>query len=277
MKTVIEKRERESTRELEAFRHLIQDVYPSGFVSIVSDTFDLWTVLGEYLPALKDEILARDGRVVIRPDSGDPVDIICGLDPHFSDHQGPFPTDGRKVYEGYFPAMGVIETLWHIFGGTINEKGYKVLDPHIGAIYGDSITMDRAEQILDRLEQKGFASGNIVFGIGSFTYQYQTRDTFNFALKSTWAQINGEERFLFKNPKTDDGMKTSLKGRVVVYQQFNNSPRGEIRVEDGHTQEEVRIFNGINLLQPIFKNGEVYNKQSLKTIRETLLSNLEES
>ena len=73
---------------------------------------------------------------------------------------------------------GVIELLWDVFGGTVNEQGFKVLDPHIGAIYGDSITLDRCEEICARLAAKGFASTNVVFGIGSYTYQFNTRDTF---------------------------------------------------------------------------------------------------
>ena len=112
---------------------------------------------------------------------------------------------------------GVIELLWDVFGGTINEQGYKVLDPHIGAIYGDSITIDRADEICSRLEAKGFASTNVVLGIGSFTYQYNTRDTFGFAMKATYVEVDGEGREIFKDPITDDGMKKSAKGLMQVY------------------------------------------------------------
>ncbi|MFJ8247055.1 hypothetical protein [Peribacillus asahii] len=87
--------------------------------------------------------------------------------------------------------------------------GYKLLDPHIGAIYGDSITLERAEEICSRLEKQGFASTNVVLGVGSFSYQYNTRNTFGFTMKATSAEINGEERLLFKDPKTDDGTKRS--------------------------------------------------------------------
>ncbi|MEO7048626.1 MAG: nicotinate phosphoribosyltransferase, partial [Ferruginibacter sp.] len=128
--------------EIGTFKRLIDEVYPKGIVSIVSDTWDLWKVLTEYLPKLKSEITAREGKVVIRPDSGDPVDIICGN------------AEGKTEAE----RKGVIELLWDTFGGTTNEKGYKELMPKIGAIYGDSITISRATEICERLREKGFAS-----------------------------------------------------------------------------------------------------------------------
>jgi nicotinamide phosphoribosyltransferase len=147
--------------------------FPDGILSIVSDTFDLWELITKYLPENKAAIMAREGKLVIRPDSGDPVDIICGIN-----------TKPNAQPENYniseSQEKGVIELLWDIFGGTINEQGYKVLDPHIGAIYGDSITLDRQIQIYERLAAKGFASTNIVLGVGSFTYQYNTRDTLGF-------------------------------------------------------------------------------------------------
>ena len=184
----------------EYLRNIINRVHPSGFVSIVSDGYDFWDVVGRVVPILKDDILTRNGRVVIRPDSGDPVLIVCG------DPNG----------ETELIKKGAIEALWDIFGGTITEKGYKLLDSHIGLIYGDAITMHRAEEIVTRLAAKGFASINAVFGIGSYTYQYNTRDTFGFALKSTLCVIDGEEKQIFKDPKTDSGMKKSQRGRVAV-------------------------------------------------------------
>ena len=141
--------------EMLLLRDLIEK-YPTGILSIVSDTFNLWDVCTEYLPRLKEEILARDGKLVIRPDSGDPADILCG----HSYSIKKIPSEVSPV------AKGVVELLWDIFGGTINEQGYKVLNPHIGAIYGDSITLERADNICRRLEAKGFASTNVVFGIG---------------------------------------------------------------------------------------------------------------
>lgn len=238
--------------EFDLFKHLITEVYPNGFFSVVSDTWDFWKVITEYLPKLKNEIMNRDGRVVIRPDSGDPVLIVTG-DPRFGDTM---------------IGKGLIECLWDIFGGTINEQGYKVLDPHIGAIYGDGITIERAEAILKILEQKGFASTNIVFGIGSFTYQVNSRDTFGQAIKATWAQVNGEERLLFKDPKTDDGTKKSQRGRVAVVK-IND----ELYLTDGLDKKTYEAnFTNIDLLEDVFVNGELVKETSLQEVRERLFS-----
>lgn len=184
------------TTELETYDRLVS-FYKSGIVSIVSDTWDYWNVLTNILPTLQDKIMARDGKVVIRPDSGNPVDIIAG---------DPNAEPGTPAH------LGSIEILWNTFGGTVNNKGYKVLDSHIGLIYGDSITLDRAAEIFERLAAKGFASSNVVLGIGSYTYQCNTRDTWGFAMKATGAVIDGEEKALFKDPITDDGTKKSFKG-----------------------------------------------------------------
>jgi nicotinamide phosphoribosyltransferase len=204
--------------EVGTFRRLLQ-TYPKGILSVVSDTWDLWKVCTEHLVTLKEEILARDGKLVIRPDSGNPVDIICG---------------DETLYDGQPAQYGVIQLLWDVFGGTVNEQGYKVLDPHIGAIYGDSITIDRAEEICTRLEAKGFASTNIVLGVGSFTYQFNTRDTFGFAMKATYVEVNFEGREIFKDPITDDGMKKSATGLLYV---GKNDDDGELKLFDKVTWE----------------------------------------
>lgn len=236
--------------EFELFKHLMTNVYPKGFFSVVSDTWDFWKVIGEYLPKLKEEVMSRDGRVVIRPDSGDPVLILIG-DPN-----------GETELE----RKGLIECLWDIFGGTVTEKGYKLLDPHIGAIYGDSITLERAEAIVKGLEAKGFASTNVVFGIGSFTYQYNTRDTFGFAVKATHAVVNGQERMLFKDPKTDDGTKRSQRGRVAVLKTNN-----ELTLVDGLTKEQYDgDFAELDEMEEVFCNGELLRDQSLAEIRHIL-------
>lgn len=240
--------------ELASFKHLITEVYPIGLVSIVSDTWDLWKVLAEVIPVLKDDIMGRDGKVVIRPDSGDPADIICGTFPH---QLPPDPSVGA-------PHRGVIETLWNTFGGTVNAQGYKVLDPHIGAIYGDSITLGRADDICRRLEAKGFATTNVVFGVGSYTYQYVTRDTFGFAMKSTWVKINGVGVPIFKDPKTDNGVKKSLKGRVaVVYDDVIE----DLMVIDGLNYESDHIEG--DLLDVVFEDGLVF-PDTLERIRSRL-------
>ena len=253
--------------EIGTFRHLM-DQFPTGILSIVSDTWDLWTVITKYLPELKEEILARDGKIVIRPDSGDPVDIITGILDYtkLGGVEG-FEND-RKLRDGspdpnYSPeAKGVIELLWDIFGGTTNEQGYKVLDPHIGAIYGDSITLDRAEAICERLEAKGFASTNVVLGIGSFTYQFNTRDTFGFAMKATYVEINGVGREIFKDPVTDDGAKKSAKGLLQVADDAD----GNLTLHDQVTWKE----EGLGALQTIFEDGMFTNYTTLTEIRAKL-------
>lgn len=238
--------------DLVYLRRMITVVHPSGFVSNVCDGYDFWDVIGRVLPALKPEIMARKGgpigdRVVIRPDSGDPVLIICG------DPDAPV---GSLEYKG------AIECLWEIFGGTLTAKGYKLLDSHIGLIYGDAITLRRAEEIFERLEAKGFASINAVLGIGSYTYQYNTRDTFGYALKSTLCVINGVEKQIFKDPKTDNGIKKSQKGRVVV-------------LKDG---DSFKFVDGFSLndevagdqLQEVFRDGKLLVDQTFADIRARL-------
>jgi nicotinamide phosphoribosyltransferase len=233
-------------------KRMMTEVHPFGPVSIVSDGYDYWDVIGRVVPALKDTIMARKGcpmgldKVVIRPDSGDPVKIVCG-DPEATDP---------------LVRKGSIEALWDIFGGTITAKGYKQLDSHIGLIYGDAITPARAREIIRRLMEKGFASTNIVFGIGSYTYQYNTRDTLGFAMKSTLCVINGKEKAIFKDPKTDDGTKKSLKGRVVVMK----GDKGYYAV-DGFGLNDV-IAN--DQLREVYRDGKLLSSCTLAEVRERI-------
>lgn len=239
--------------EQDTIRRLAQDVYPSGFVSIVCDTWDFWQVLTEFLPALRDVIMARDGRVVIRPDSGDPVKIICG------DPDSAIP----HVH------AGAIETLWNVFGGTTNDRGYRQLDPHIGLIYGDSITPERQTQILEGLARKGFASTNVVLGIGSFTYQHVTRDTYGFAMKATHGVTTSEGATdLYKDPATDDGTKKSATGLLRVDGGFNDV----LTVTERCTPEQERG----GLLRPVFLNGEAFNIDTLANIRGRIRTALDQ-
>lgn len=255
--------------EFQTYERLITEIYPNGFVSIVSDTWDLWKCISDIITPLKDKIMARDGRVVIRPDSGDPVKIITGytpdeVDAYFSCVDGIYYTEkGRVVSQ--LEIKGLIESLWEIFGGVINEKGYKVLDSHIGAIYGDSITLERCRQICLRLAKKGFASTNMVYGIGSYTYQYNTRDTFGFALKSTYCIIDKKEKAIFKNPVTDDGTKKSNTGMVKVVKDVD----GRLTCIDGLKMSDDWFSNE---MRAIFVNGILIEKDSLATIRERLAS-----
>lgn len=275
--------------EFETFRRLICDIYPSGIVSVVSDTWDFWQVINDFLPQLKNEITLRTGspigidKVVIRPDSGDPYRIICGYMPEeitehngklylkdefFADNEGQGPSKPLEIWE----VRGAIQCLWDIFGGSLSPAGYKQLSPKIGLIYGDSITLERQIQILKGLKRKNFASTNVVLGIGSFTYEYQTRDTFGFAMKATYGELIQEDeesetnlvvgREIFKDPKTDDGTKKSARGLLCVLEDKRNN----LYLKDRCSAEEEEQ----GLLQPIFLDGKLLSYTSLQEIRNRL-------
>lgn len=265
--------------------------FPSGILSYVADTFDLWKLINYILPRLKTEIMVRDGKLVIRPDSGKPVDIICGHQiPELERTRYAWNTVGQrgfiKEYGLYYKAiinnigqtwelttpspeqLGVIQLLWNIFGGTVNKQGCKVLDPHIGCIYGDAINLDRQIQIYERLFEKKYAATNIVLGIGSFTYQYNSRDSLGFAAKGAYFEVDVSTEFnkrnnqqtrqpynIYKDPITDNGTKKSLKGLIRVNEDFT--------IKEECTWEEE---NG-GLLQVIYEDGKFYNHQTLEEIR----------
>ena len=311
-------------------RRLLTEIYPNTSFSAVLDSYDYWNVVENILPKLKKEIMEHNGTFLVRGDSGDCVDVICGryfinvdeedLDdimknpsrfaedfangeeedideiihcidtgkyyhltatPQIGCERGAW-TDRKYYYvedwdatiEPYEPTAadkGTVEMLWEIFGGTINSKGYKVLDPHVKAIYGDSITIQRAAEIYSRLEQKGFAACNVALGAGSFSFQCVeengelkpfTRDTFSSCIKATYCEIDHEPYPIFKNPK-DGGFKKSQKGCCVVYRD------GELTFTDGHTWDEAHCDNE-NLLKTVFKNGIMIKEYSLAEIRYTL-------
>ncbi len=247
--------------EIGTFDRLITDVYPTGIVSVVSDTWDFWKVLTEYMPKLKDKIMERDGKLVIRPDSGDPVDIVVG------DFTAPHNSPEYK---------GAIEVLWDVFGGTITEKGFKLLDPHVGLIYGDGINLQRQNAMLSHLYHKGFSSYNVVLGIGSYSYQCVTRDTHGFAMKATAGTTkSGGLIEIFKDPKTDQGAGSAGK----------KSARGLLRVDriDGKytlTDQVSLAEEAGGELKTVFYEGGPksphlvrYGLQSLEMIRKVVESN----
>lgn len=237
-----------SLGEMHTFDALL-DLYPTGNFAVVSDTFDLWKVITEMLPFLKDKIMARNGKLIVRPDSGDPEKILCG-DPDTEENS---------------PAWyGVVRLLAELFGTTRNMLGYKHLDKHIGTIYGDSITYKRAESITNRLIDMGFASTVVTLGIGSFTYQCVTRDTVGkSAMKATHAVINDKPTNLFKKPITDDGTKTSATGRLAV---LKSESTGELWLE----QKVAPELEKLSLLQPVWENGVFLQWQTFADVRERL-------
>lgn len=274
--------------EIGTIERLITETYPSGIVSIVSDTWDFWRTISKHALTLRPQIMARkddalgNAKVVFRPDSGDPVKILCGsalpiasFDSWELEKAEAAGYEFVRIGDAFFelgqgrplpvkptPAMkGAVEVLWEIFGGVVTDKGYKWLDRHVGLIYGDSINLRRGHEILFRLMQKGFASANIVFGIGSFTYQHATRDTFGTAIKATHGVVNGQDRPLFKAPKTDDGVKNSARGYLRVE-----------RVGDDFVlhENQTREQEGQGELRPILCDGVLYNMEGTSVIRDRL-------
>lgn len=284
--------------EKDFLHRYITEIYPTSFVSYVADSYDYWSVLTCMAVELKEVIMAREGRLVFRPDSGDPVKVVAGylwdgID--FTDIDDAYENDAEfsgevvKIAGKFYPVKvhpytgenfinqdeeipehevkGSVEVLWEIFGGTVNSKGYKVLDTHVGLIYGDSITLERATEIFSRLKAKGFASSNIVFGIGSYTYNFSTRDTFGFACKATGSIINGEEILVSKEPKTDI-KKKSAKGFLSVIK----DSAGDYSLVDGLSFEEIQ--NPLNELAVVFQDGNLVRKQSLEEVRKNVQDEL---
>lgn len=291
-------------------KRLFSEIYPDGAVSVVMDTYDYWANIKRCgLGELYDIIMHRDGTVFFRGDSGDPVDIICGYEPkryhsiaNVKFSRAPIAVgepfyiedeckyyklvkeNGKDTYvvvdELPVSVKGTVELLWEMFGGTVNEAGYKVLDRHVRAIYGDSITPNRANQIYQRLAEKGFAACNVALGAGSFSTQCAetpdgrlfpfTRDSYGIAVKACWCadENKGVERQLFKNPKTDTGkFKKSQRGLIYVTTDEN----GEIIAKDGYTTETIPKDG--NLLQPIFRDGKMLKETTLAEVRQRLHNN----
>ena len=223
-------------------RRLLTEIYPNTSFSCVLDSYDYWNVIDNILPKLKEEILAHNGCMLMRGDSGDCVEVVT-----------------KTVFK-----------LWDIFGGTINSKGYKVLDPHVKAIYGDSITVQRCEEVYKILTENGFACSNVALGVGSFSFQCIeedgilkpfTRDTFSSCIKATYCEIDGKPYPIFKNPK-DGGFKKSQKGCCVVWE-LNDT----IQYADELTWEEACRAN---MLTTVFKDGELVKEYTLNEVRENL-------
>lgn len=230
--------------EIHAFRRMLAQ-NPSGIVSIVSDTYDLWNVLTNIAEELKPDILARDGKVVFRPDSGDPKLILCG-DP--------------AAAEDSPSRLGAIRLLDKLFGHTVNSKGFKQLNPKVGLIYGDGMYFDRISSILAEMKAMGYASTNLVIGVGGILLQQHNRDDLGFAIKATFARVNGEDRQLFKDPITDPG-KQSHKGYMVL----------EKCGDDYLTIDKVdEAQEKGGLLEEVFRDGKLTKFQTFKDIRERI-------
>lgn len=231
--------------EITLLRRLLTDIYPNTSFSAVLDSYDYWNVIDNILPQLKPEIMAHNGCMLMRGDSGDCVEVVT-----------------KTVFK-----------LWEQFGGTINSKGYKVLDPHVKAIYGDSITIQRCEEIYKILMENGYAISNVALGVGSFSMQCIeengelkpfTRDTFSSCIKATYCEIDNQPFPIFKNPK-DGGFKKSQKGCCIVKKEEN----GVLSYQDNYTWKEA-TENQENLLKTVFLNGKIAKEQTLSDIRKLL-------
>lgn len=229
--------------EVTFLRRLLTELYPNTSFSAVLDSYDYWNVIDNILPQIHDEIMAHNGTMLMRGDSGDCVEVVT-----------------KTVFK-----------LWEQFGGTVNSKGYKVLDPHVKAIYGDSITVQRCEEIFRILMENGFACSNVSLGVGSFSMHCIeedgqllpfTRDTFGCAIKACYAEIGGRELPVFKNPK-EGGFKKSQKGLCYVYRDEN----GQLAYKDGFTASTIPEGN---LLVPVFRDGKLLKDYTYKEIRNNL-------
>lgn len=238
--------------ELAAFRNMLR-LYPESIVSIVSDTYNIYTVLTKFALALKDEILARpDGaKVVFRPDSGDPEHIICG---------DPNAEPGSPEW------LGAIRLLEKVFGSTVNKKGFRVLNPKVGLIYGDGMYLKRYKRTLQRLMEMGYAASNLVIGVGGIIRDH-TRDSLGFALKATYVEVFGVPRNIKKEPITDPG-KVSHEGLVALYRNDNF----EYVTRDHQTPEEEAACE---LLITAFEDGNMPIRHKLSEMRGRVEEELE--
>ncbi len=305
--------------EKETIIRLIKEAKKRGhtILSLVCDTWDLWKVCTVTLndPELQAVLKESGIKLVIRPDSGDPVHILTGYkwsgvdykdrdqainasyEPHewhsevmmidgkFYRYNGetmPFVVDIEEKEMSLAEKEGVVKLLYDAFGGTTNSLGYIQLASCIGTIYGDSISLERAEKICSRLDDMGFASTNWVAGIGSYTYQYVTRDTFGMAIKATYGEVvrtftateeapkEWEEAFkdgikvtegreIFKDPITDSGEKKSKCGMCAVFE----GSEGKLFVLDRQTKEQEKTGE----LLTVFLNSKMVREYSLDQIR----------
>ena len=177
--------------DYEAFSRML-DLYKDQPVSVVADTWDYWGVLDNVLPRLKDRILERDHVFVIRPDSGNPEEVI--------------PESFEK--------------LFNTFGYTTNEKGYKVLPRQVRLIFGEAMYPERYDRVLSDMIDKGWCPSNLVIGVGGIMLNNHSRDDHGFAIKACRAKINGHWVDIFKKPKTDLS-KVSKAGDVVIAEAVN--------------------------------------------------------
>ena len=219
-------------REEAAYANMLDRFKGEGrIVAVVSDSYDLDNaVTNIWAGSLKDKLLAAGGTLVVRPDSGDPVET----------------------------PVRVIEALWAAFGGTVNGKGYRLLDPHVRVIQGDGMTIDSIGRLVDRLIAAGLSIDNIAFGMGGGLLQHVNRDTLRFAMKANAMQCDqGLWHDVLKMPATDPA-KQSKAGRQAVI--FDEGRLRAVRLEDVGARDDR--------LQPVWRAGELLRRETLSGVRE---------
>lgn len=219
----------EQIRETLAYDKVLTE-YPDGLVACVIDSWDTENACKVFGTTLKEKILERKGTLVLRPDSGVPQDVV----------------------------LQCLTSLGKYFGYTVNEKGYKVLDPHVRLIQGDGVNIESIKLILDKMKLAGWSADNIAFGMGGGLLQQCNRDTQKFAFKCSWTKNSFGEIDVYKNPITDPG-KASKKGKLGL--KYNPN--------DGYTTvPEWAAIGKENILQTVYNNGFVAKEFTLDEIRE---------
>lgn len=247
--------------ETESLRDIVTNLYPKGIVSYVADSEDYYGVLSEVLPAIKDEILARKPdslglcKFVARPDSSPktPLEVIIG---------------DKDAVVGSPEYKGSLQLLWETFGGTLNEKGYKVLNPSVGIIYGEAIDIELHDKIQSEMAKAGWCVSNLLYGVGSWGFlDRSSRDNFSQALKGTHSVVNGKDVSMQKNPKTAVGSKKSAKGLLRI-----ERVDGKLVQYDQQTPEQEQQ----GLLETVFLDGKLVRRTTLQEIRSLVRSQLEQ-
>ncbi|KZX76136.1 nicotinate phosphoribosyltransferase [Oleiphilus sp. HI0009] len=217
--------------EKEAYANMLDQFSgPDKLVAVVSDSYDLWNAIDNiWGEELKDKVQRTGGTLIVRPDSGDPINIVTET----------------------------IERLMNNFGYEVNDKGYRVLPSYIRVIQGDGVSLQTIEAILDAMKLRKQSAENIAFGMGGELLQKVNRDTMKFAMKASAAKVDGLWRDVFKDPITDSG-KRSKKGRLAVIK----DDKGQVQ-----TIRAQELGDKENLLQPVYRNGKLLKDYSFEEVR----------
>jgi nicotinamide phosphoribosyltransferase len=221
--------------EVDAYRNMLRRFGGAGkLVAVVSDSYDLFHAIDVHWgQTLKAEIESMGGTLVVRPDSGDPVTIVCEA----------------------------MERLMAKFGSAVNKKGYRVLPPCVRVIQGDGVNLKSIEAILEALKQRQISADNIAFGMGGELLQKVNRDTLKFAMKCSAAEVGGTYRDVYKDPVTDAG-KRSKRGRLALVS--SEGAKGKPQYE---TVRAEALGSRPNVLREVYRDGKLLISDSLADIR----------